>query len=224
MGSYVSADFEIDYLEPTDEVRLILRNRDTGDVPPAPSAVHFPTYPDSLKHCIVAEYVSDSIGERYVRVATPDDIGALPYLALNTLVDTTTDFSTVLQGDKIVVSPTNYTLWQSTEYPSTTFEFTVANVVDSTTLEIYGAFPAFMKDISWELTGGSLRSNYGVTRRAGNPTGPVYFKDRRFTTYHASVASAHILIASVKAGLDALATDTTTASLSDTTYTAKSKI
>src|SRR3972149_7026471 len=127
MSSYISASFEKDYLLTSDLVRVIVRNRDDGLVPPVPSATHYPTHPDTLRTFIVVKFISDFVGEEFTRVAALADLAALSVLPLTTFEDAATNFvvAGVVAGDilRVLVTPTE--VWTSDEYPAATFDFEV---------------------------------------------------------------------------------------------------
>lgn len=227
MSSYVSATFEKDYLATSSQVRVITRSRDDGDVPPDPSATYYPTDPDDLQSFIVAEYVSDVVGERFDRVATTTDLATITERPLNTLVDINADFNDgdgVQVGDILEVILEDPSLWTSTEYPGTNpFSFQVQSVESTTILTVLPAFPSFIKDFNYSI-GGYFDGITGVTRREGNPAGPVEFLENRFASFFADAVAAENFVEATKADLDTLATDTTGATLVDENYTGASSI
>jgi hypothetical protein len=223
MSSYLSADFEKDYLAASEQVRVIVRSRDDGDVPPSPSALYYPTDPDLLVNFIVGEYISDVVGERFVRVATTTDVGSLSALSLVEFYDSTADFISagVGSGDVLNVTISDATLWTSSEYPSPSpFLFYVEDVLSATRLRVSYPFPAFAAGLTWDIPVRSISGTGGVTRRYGNPVGPVEFLDRRFNALFNSLAQADAFVAATKASMTSLVTDDAVAGLVDESYTA----
>lgn len=222
MAGYISARFEMDELPTSNQVRIIIRNLDQGSVPPSPGPSYFPTDPDDLQSFLVLEYVSDAIGERYIRVADLADVAALNALPLNTLEDVGVDFvaAGVVNGDVIEIVQPDTELWNSEEYPSITYQFAVQSVLSSTQITIAGAFPAFANGLNWSIATRSLSGTAGVTHREGSPAGGTLFRDTRFNRYFTEAVAATNYVTAVKAGMDALATEVTGAGLVSESYTA----
>lgn len=227
MSSYVSATFEKDHLATSDQVRVITRNRDDGDVPPDPSATYYPTDPDNLQSFIVGEFIGSTVGERFNRVATTTDLATITPRTLNSLRDTTGDFivNGVQAGDIVEVTLADTELWTSTEYPSSNpFTFQVQTVESANVLTVSPSFPSYLNDFNWEIPNRGIQGITGSTRRDGNPSGGTEFIDTRFASFFTNAASAEEFVAATKADLDTLATDTTGASLVDEHYTGTSSI
>lgn len=224
MTSYVSARFEKTDLPLTGQTRIIVRNLDQGPVPPQPSGTYYPTHPDELQTFIVAEFVSRATGENYVRVATLADLTDEVVLTLNTFEDTTADFITagVVSGDTLHLTLTSPELWTSEEYPGTNpFMFTVSSVVSATQLTITGQFPAFHRDLTWEIPDRSIAGTAGVTIRAGNPPNSSTFLERRFNKYFTSAVAATNFVSATKADLIALANAKVDTDLGSESFTAE---
>ena len=224
MPSYISAAFEKTYLPVTEQVRIIVRNLDQGNVPPAPSTMYYPTQPNELRNFAVVEYINDSLGERWSRVATVADFTTLTVRSLNVFRSITADFITagVVAGDTLAVTFTNPAYWTSTEYPtSTPFYFTVASVIDANNLSIDRPFPAFKSNMIWTIPARAINGTDGVTRRDGSPAPGSSFLDQRFNAYFNDVVTAENFVIAVKAGMDALTNVDSLASLTNENYTAK---
>ena len=223
MTAYVSAAFENAFLPASGRVRVVVRNLDQGNVPPSPSSSYFPTQPQSLQNFVVGEYVNDAVGERWSNVATLSDITTKTIRRLDTLESPTGNFlvAGVAVGDVINVVVPEPAAWTSSEYPSSNpFQFSVLAVISATQLQVSPAFPAFLNGFNFSIPTRSLNRNDGVTRRNGSPAGPALFLDSRFNVYYENSVDAVNFVAAVKAGLDALAGNSTATTLVDENYTA----
>lgn len=221
MAGYISARVEQDALPTSNQVRAIIRNVDQGVVPPTPNATYFPTDPDDLRAFLVLEYVSDVIGERYVRVATLADLTAYAVTPLNTFEDLSTDFvaAGVTAGDIIEIVQPDSELWNSEEYPTTVFQFAVATVVSTTQITVEGALPSFQTSLNWSLSARGISGTAGVTRREGTPAGGTLFRDSRFNRYFTDAVASTDYVSAVKAGMTTLATEVTGDGLIAETFT-----
>lgn len=227
MTSFLSADFEKDFLSTSDQVRVIVRNRDDGVVPPSPSATYFPTEPDALRGFIVVEYVSDVIGERFVRVATTTDFSTLTARPLDTFEDLGTDFviGGVATGDLIEITLADPQLWTSAEYPGTSpFTFVVSSVISATQITTSTPLPAFAAGLNWSIPSRSITGTAGVTRRQGSPAGPAELLDTRFNNLFSSAILAENFVAATKASMTILASNDAAANLVDESFTATSTL
>lgn len=220
-SSYISARFEkTDLTGTAGKFRCIVRELDDGPVPPPPSPGYYPTSPDSLGNFLVLEYVSDVIGERLVRVATLADLSTYLPTRLTGFEVPTADFvaAGVLSGDKIRISPPNDAWWQSEEYPASPFEFTIASVVSPTRLIVSNDIPCFFTNMSWTVVGKTSGILNGTPRRATFPSGGTRFLDSRVNLYYDNVADMDAFILATKANLDALASASTTTTLTSESY------
>jgi len=181
-SNYVSATFETLYqAPPLDSYRCIVRNKDDGPVPPAPSPTYFPTHTNLLRDFLVFEHVSDTLGERLVRVMAPADVETIYVKRLNGFTDPTVDFvaAGVLPGDLLQVFMQQPEAWTSVEYPDANLRFVVSEVVDATTLTMTVPFPAWRKGLSWSIAvRGLTRASTGRTLREGTPAPLEQYRDR----------------------------------------------
>ena len=224
MASFVSARFEKDELPITDQVRIILRNLDQGNVPPQPSSAYFPTDPDSLQPFIVAEFVSRVTGENFVRVADLSDLGSLTLLVLNTFEDTVVDFvaAGVIASDLIEVTLPEPEVWTSEEYPGTNpFIFQVSAVLSPTRIEVARVFPAFRNALAWSIPTRSLSGAVGVTLRSTVPPDSTTYLERRFNRYFTNGVAATNFVTATKADLVALTNESIGAGLVSESFTAE---
>lgn len=227
MVSAVSAKFEKDLITSTGEVRVIVKNLDEGRIPPSPSSTYFPTEPNSIRDFIVIEYVSDTIGERFARVATLSDFSSLDTKKLIEFEDSAADFvfAGVTSGDTLEVSLSDDTIWTSDEYPSgNPFVFVVDSVLSATKLKVFLPFPAFATNLSWSIPSRSITGSAGATRREGSPAGSTEFLDRRFNNYLDTAAEAESFVAATKADMESLATNSTGDGLTDEKFTGESSV
>jgi hypothetical protein len=223
MPAYISARFEKTLLSTSDQVRVIVRNLDQGDVPPAPSVTYFPTQPSGMQTFIVGEYVNDTVGERFKRVASLADTTGITSRALDTFDAALGNFvvAGVAPGDILEITLPDATLWTSEEYPTASpFQFSVVAVVSPTRLRVAQPFPAFGRDLTWSIPARSINNTDGITHRNGNPVGPVEFLDRRFNTYFLNALDAENFVSAAKASLDTLANEGTGSALTNESYTA----
>lgn len=224
MASFISARFEKDELPITDQVRIILRNIDQGNVPPQPSTSFFPTDPDSLRPFVVGEFISRVTGENFVRVVDLSDLDTLTTLTLIRFEDTTTDLvaAGVLAGDNLEVTLTAPEIWTSEEYPGTNpFTFTVASVISATQLQVSLAFPAFGNGLTWSIPARSISGSVGVTIRDTDPPDSSIFLDQRFNRYFTDAVAATNFVTATKADLVALANESVGAGLVNESFTAE---
>lgn len=221
MPAYISVTFEKDLLPNNGPVRIITRNRDDGGVPPQPNASYFPTQPDLYRQFIVGEYVSDTVGERFLRVATLAEMTSVPSQALIGLRDVSVDFvaAGTAPGDVINLFPPP-DVWISGEYPTPTFTTVVSAVLNSTDILVALPFPDFRTNLPWSIPTRSLLSTSGTTRRSGFAVGPFLFRDSRFQTYYDDAATAERFVSAVKTQLTSLANAATGSGLVDESFTA----
>lgn len=227
MVSAVSAKFEKDLLTSTGEVRVIVKNLDEGRIPPSPSSTYFPTEPNTIRDFMVIEYVSDTVGERFSRVATLSDFSTLDTKKLIEFEDPDVDFTAegVVSGDTLEVNLSDDAIWKSDDYPSgNPFVFVIDSVLSSTKLKLFTPFPAFATSLSWSIPDRSLTGSAGVTRREGSPVGPITFLDRRFNNYLDTAAEAEAFVAATKADMETLATNSTGDGLIDEKFTGESSV
>lgn len=227
MPAYISVVFEKAQLVTSEQVRVIVRNRDDGSVPPAPSPVHFPTQPNALQNFIVGQYISSVTGESFTRIATTSDLNTYSTLPLNTLEDQNVDFiaAGVSAGNILTINLADPELWTSTEYPGTNpFSFSVAAVLSSTAIRVVQPFPAFLNSVEWEIATASLSSATGVTRRNGLPSAGTYFLDRRFNRIFPTVVEAENAVVAMKADITALTNETVGDTLTTETVTLSATI
>jgi len=223
--AYVSATFEKTNLPDSGRVRIIARYLDQGPVPPPPSPTYFPTIPSELRVFAIAEYVNDSVGERWVRVATLADISGISSITerkLTTFESALGNFvaSGVLPGDVLELIIPEPAQWTSIEYPGTNpFSFVITAVLSPTQLTITPPLPSFRSNINWSIPARTINNNDGVARRDGSPTGPVLVRDSRFDAYFPDAVAAENFVAATKAGLDALANTSTGSELVNENYT-----
>lgn len=224
MSSFVSARFEKDDLPITDQVRIIVRNLDQGNVPPQPSTAYFPTDPDALQPFVVADFVSRVTGESFSRIANLTDLDTFSILRLNTFEDTTTDFvaASVTPGDVVEITLAEPEIWTSEEYPGTNpFVFTVSTVLGTTRLELTTSFPVFGNALTWSIPARSISGSAGVTIREGNPPNSTTFLERRFNRYFTDAVAATNFVTATKADLVALANESVGSGLVSESYTAE---
>lgn len=222
-ASYVSVYFEnTDLYTQLGQQRCIVRNIDDGGVPPIPAPNYFPTEPDTLRGCITAEYVDDTVGERLVRIATLGDIGSYAVVPLNVFESIGAGYGVVIPGDLLHVTIPNAAEWTSEEYPSTSFTFSVSGVLSANQVSITGVFPSFKTGVSWSIPARGLSGILnGTTRRAGSPPSGTIFRDYRFNTLWASVPQRDAFIAASKAQIDALGQTSTSAATVSERYTSR---
>jgi hypothetical protein len=223
-ASYVSARFENAEIPALSRVRCIIRNLDDGPVPPVPGPTYFPTSPDQLRPFCLLEYVNDTLGERFVNVATLSDLGLYSYQAspLTRFVDPTADFVTagVSSGDTLIVTIPEPTEWQSEEYPAMPFQFGVLGVTSPTEIELVRAFPSFKTNLTWSIPGRTNGTLTGKTQRFGVSPGNM-FLDTRFNLLFNDVASLDAFVAAAKASLDALGQSSTASTLTSFNYSSQ---
>lgn len=227
MSAYISATFEKTLLPATSQVRVILRNRDDGGVPPSPSVSYFPTNPDDLKYNIVGQFLSRTQGESFIAIATLADLTNVsrPVRALDTLEDLATDFVTagVDHNDLLTVTLSDVEPWNSDVYSGNPFQFTVQSVT-TTRITVTPPFPAFANTLSWAIPARSLSGIAGVTIRNGNPGNTLFFRDSRFQRYYSTALEAETSVIAMKASLTSLATATVGATLTTEVVTLSSTI
>lgn len=227
MSAYISATFEKTLLPATSQVRVILRNRDDGGVPPSPSVTYFPTNPDDLKYNVIGQFLDRTSGEVFTRITALADLTNVlyPVKALNTLEDLTANFlaAGVTQGDLLTVTLSDVEPWNSAVYNGNPFQFTVATVT-TTRVTLTTPFPAFLKGLSWAVPARSISGTAGVTLRNGNPADGTYFRDSRFQRYYATALEAETSVTAMKADLTALTTATVGATLTTEVVTLSSSI
>lgn len=222
-ASFVSARFEKTNLyAEIGKQRCILRNRDDGPYPPAPSPTYFPTDPDALRNFILVEHVDDVIGERIVRIATVSDIGGVAS-PLRDLEDLTVDFSAagVTAGDVLQFYLPEPLEWVSEEFPDTLLRFTVSLVLSPTKVRVVGNLPSFKSGLRWAIATRSLSSVNGTTRRTIDPAPLDQFLDSRFNSLFSNVPARDAFVEATKAALDALGVASTATSDPSENYTSK---
>lgn len=224
--SYVSVYFEkTDLYTEIGQQRCIVRNLDDGPVPPTPSPSYFPTEPDSLRACMLIEYVNATLGERFLRIAALSDIDIISVNRLIDFVATGVDFTSVLPGDLLYVQIPHPAEWTSEEYPSSTFAFEVAAVMSPTRLRVVTPFPSFKTGLSWSVPARSLSGTYtGATQREVQPSPGQWLRDTRFNILWPSVPQLDAFVASTKAQLDELGQSATSTNLVSERYTSRPRI
>lgn len=213
-SSYISMRFE------KSSGRCIVRNLDDGGVPPPPSAGYRPTTPDSLRECLVIEYVNDTLGERMVGVATLAEITSLTVRALDSFEAAGADFiaAGVTAGDVLQVSPPDASVWASEEFPASPYLFTVLSVPTAERLVLSAPLPGWLPLLSWEIAGKASGSLNGYPRRSGFPAAGSTFRDSRMPVFFTTIADLDAFVASTKSQLDALAASSTSSALSSESY------
>lgn len=220
-ASYISMRFEKRDLNPTvAALRCIVRNLDDGGVPPTPGINYRPTSPDSLRECLVIEYVNDTLGERLSRVATLAEITSLTARQLDSFEVFGADFvgAGVAPGDVLEVIPPNSAVWDSEEFPASPYYFSVAAVSTSERLVLTAPLPGWLPLVSWAIAGKASGSLNGYPRRSGFPAPGSVFRDSRMPTFHANVADLDAFVASTKSQLDALSASSTSSTLASESY------
>jgi hypothetical protein len=222
-ASYVSLYFEkTDLWTQLGQQRCIVRNLDDGPVPPLPGPGYYPTEPDSLRECFVGQYIDDTLGERLLRAATLADIGSYAYLPLTTFESVGAGFLGVFPGDVLTVTIPVVAEWQSGEYPSAVFSFSITGSLSDDALTVLVPFPSFKSGISWEVPSRGLSGTLnGTTRRTGSPAPGTIFRDRRFNTLWPSVPQLDAFVAATKAQIDALGQTSTSSNLTSESYTSR---
>lgn len=231
MPVYISARFEKNTLPIPDLTRVITRNLDQGAVPPTPNANYFPTDPDDYREFIVAEWVSDVVGESFVRVAIQDpndDFNALSYRPMNKFSDISGNLSLALGNDILEIYPVDTTLWTSQEYPASSFRFIVTGLVDANNILVSPEIPSFITGLSWkifrvtppsvlevEITAGSL----GIPRRDGLLV-PGEFREKRFNSYFTTPIAASNFVSATKISMQVLTDALLALEISTEDYTA----
>lgn len=214
-ASYISMRFEKNA-----SLRCITRNLDDGGVPPAPSINYRPTSPDSLRECLVIEYVNDTLGERMSRVASLAEMTSLTARALDSFEVYGADFvgTGVVPGDVLQVFPVDNALWASEEYPASPFLFSVLSVPTAERLVLTSPLPSWLPLVSWQIAGKTSGSLNGYPRRSGFPAPGSTFRDSRMATFFTNAADLEAYVASTKSQLDALSATVTSSTLSSENY------
>lgn len=224
VASYVSARFENAEIPALSRVRCIIRNLDDGPVPPVPGPAYFPTSPDELRPICVIEYPSLVLGERLARIATLADLTTYGPSAtpLTYFSVTGADFvaAGVTSGDTLEVTIPEPTEWQSEEYPAMPFQFGVSAVLSPTLIEVSRPFPSFKTNLTWQVLNKNSGSLTGTTQRPGVIPGDT-FLDTRFNLLFNDVASLDAFTEAAKANLDALASTSTSSTLTSFNYSSK---
>jgi len=226
MAAYISAKFEKDDIPNLEKIRVIVRNVDQGSVPPAPSASYAPTYPDEFQTFIVGEYVDDTQGERFDKVANLSELSSLTYSRLRIFEDPGGTLGAVNTGDILEVFIAETTEWTSDEYPGSNFYFSVSNPIDANTVELATDFPSFKTALSWTITRGVVTiasGSTGITRRENLAyPGPVQqFLEKRFNALFSSSVAAENFTEATKAEMTALANEQQNTTVVDETFTAE---
>lgn len=227
MSVHLSYTFEKDELPTSPAVRVITRNRDDGDVPPSPGPSYFPTFPDDLREFLVVQYLGDSLGESFVRIATLADLTTYTTRSLDTFEDATADFvgDGVLPGDVLDISILDPNSWTSDEYPSSNpFQFSVLSVISATQLQVAVPFPAFATNLTWAITARSISGTLGKTRRNGSPVVSSIYRDSRFNRRFLTAVDAENYVAAAKADIASLVNDSMSANLVDETATTSATV
>lgn len=222
-ASYVSARFEkTDLTASLGAIRCIVRALDDGPVPPPPSAGYYPTSPDALRNFLVLEYVNDTVGERYSRIASLSDTAGLTARALTAFECSAATFITngVVPGDYLEILLPNTLEWQGEEYPAAPYRFLISNVLSETQLTVVNPIPSFKPLVSWTIAGKASGSLNGYPRRSGFPAAGSVFLDSRANLFFPDVPTLDAFEAATKAGLDALATSSTSTTLVSENYSA----
>jgi len=219
-ANYVSATFETLYqAPPVDAYRCIVRSRDDGPAPPAPTSTYFPTEPNGLRDFLLFEHVNDTVGERLVGVATPGDFDLYEPKRLTRFTDPTVNFITagVQAGDLLQIYMANPEVWASTEYPDAGLRFAIASV-STHVLELTVPLPAWRRNLSWGIPArGLTRAGSGRTVREGSPAPLDRYLDRRYQGWFASQPDLDTFIAATKTGMDLLGLQVTQAKSSTST-------
>jgi len=204
----------------TPALRCIVRNLDDGGVPPTPGINYRPTSPDSLRECLVVEYVNDTLGERMTGVATLAEITSLTARQLDSFEVFGADFvgAGVVPGDVLEVIPPNSAVWDSEEFPTSPYYFTVATVSTLERLVLTAPLPGWLPLVSWAIAGKTSGSLNGYPRRSGFPTAGSTFRDSRMPTFFTSVADLDAFVESTKSQLDALSSSSTASTLTSESY------
>lgn len=231
MTAYISAKFEKDTL--AEGARIITRNIDQGPVPPSPSATYYPTHTDEYQAFIVAEYVDDTQGERFDKVATVSDLSGLTYTPMEIFNDTAAAFGSVLVGDILEITSAPAERWVSEEYPSSTFVATVVtwSGQDASNIKLDKELPAFQTGLIWNITRfgvpGTIATGIaGVTRREGiTPGGGIQpFLEKRFNSFFLSAVEAENFVQATKAEMTALSNEVLGDTLVNEQFTAEPTI
>jgi hypothetical protein len=224
MGAYLSASFEKTVLTTSGQVRVIVKNRDDGDVPPAPSTNFFPTDPGDMQSFIVANYSGSA--ETYISVATVAELSSITARALDTVEDTTVDFvaAAVIAGDVIKITVADPQPWTSNEYPGTNpFSFTVDAILSTTKVRLTRPMPAFYNGFTWTIERVSLTGYAGKTLRNGSPS-PGLFRDSRFNRLFDNAIEAENAVTAMKADMLTLTNEAAGAGLTNETVTVSSTV
>ena len=230
MSAYISAIFEkTQIVTPSvTKVRLIMRNRDDGVVPPTPGPTYFPTQPNTLAYCIIGS--ASGAVESYVGIADMAEMTSVTARALDWMDDTTVNFSTagVLVNDVIQVNITDPQYWTSAEYPGTNpFQFivkTVAPGANVNRLELYTSFPAFYNGFNWTIPRLGLSGYAGRTLRNTTPGGTFQFRDYRFNQVFTTVVDLETAVTAMKADMLSLTNAVTGSELVNETVTVSSSL
>lgn len=226
MAAYISAKFEKDDLPTVGQIRVIVRNVDQGAVPPDPTATYLPTHPDDFQTFVVGEYVDDTQGERFVKVADLSELSSLTYSELNIFEDPAGNLGAAVAGDVIEITLTPTELWVSEEYPSSVFQFVVAAPIDAFNVEIENAFPDFRTALTWEASHVGISfatGSQGITRRENltYPGGVQQFLEKRFNAIFDSAVESENFTAATQAEMTALANESQGVTVVDETFTAE---
>jgi len=227
MSAYISVVFEKTRLITSDQVRVVVRNRDDGLVPPLPGVSHYPTQPDALRNFIVGLFINNVTGESFSRIATTSDITTITVRQLDTLKDTGVNLTaaSVEAGDLLYVYLTDSELWTSQEYTDTSpHVFQVASVIDSVTLTTTKPFPAHASGFTWTIPTRSVTGTAGVTLRNGQPANGTEFLDQRFNRLYTTVVDAENSVIAMRAGVQALTNEVVGDALVSTTETVSATI
>lgn len=233
MSSYISARFEKTSIPSVPTTRIITRNRDDGTVPPSPSAIYFPTHPDDVRNFILSEWISNSLGEQFLNVASLSDLSTYAYKPLTQVNDTSGNLTLAQVGDLFEIFLPDPAIWTSEEYPGVNFVFAVDSLIDANNITVTPELPSYLFDFSWEirrLTGviytTITQGVNGMTRRPGVNYGapPQKFLEKRFNSYFTSEVQALDFVEATKTEMTGLANELLSAGLSNENYTASPTI
>lgn len=227
MSAYISVVFEKARLVTSGQVRVIVRNRDDGSVPPLPNVSYYPTHPNDLQDFIVGQYLNNVSGDAFARIATLTDISTLTVRPLNVFRDLSVDFlaASVAAGDLLQVQLIDPELWTSVEYTDTNPHiFQIQSVINATTITLTKPFPAYLYGASWSIPARNLTSATGFTQREGLPSNGTYFLDSRYNRLYSNVVDSENSVIAMKADILALTDESAGAGLTTEVITVSSSI
>ncbi len=227
MAAYISVVFEKDRLSTSEQVRVIVRNRDDGSVPPLPSPTYFPTEPDDLRAFIVGQFINSVNGDMFTRIAALADISGVTIRELDTFQDLSANFTGagVVPGDLLAITLPDPQLWTSDEYTDTNPHiFQVSSVLSATKLVINRPFPAFATGLAWAISARSISGTTGTTLRNGSPADGSFFRAHRYNRLYSTAVTAENSVTAMKADITALTNETVGSTLTTETVTIGSTI